>query len=134
MNGSEFSASASTNGNTQTITYTVVNTTSATINPVVRGNLTGGGYTDNANAFFSASKGTVSDQWASPIIQRQLDPTMDARILTWTVGSLAPGASATLTISVPINGSTPHGTQLTNTWTLDYGNVPTLPLDPVISP
>jgi len=117
-----FSSTVATGSGYETITYTVVNTTANTISPVVRGNLTGGGYLDNENAFFSASQGFVDDQWANPVLQRKLDPTKNTRILTWTVGDLAPGAGATLTISVPIKGNTPHNTQLTNTWTVDYGS------------
>jgi hypothetical protein len=113
-----------------TITYTLLNNTNAAITPTVTGSLTGAGYTDNANAFFYASQGLVADQWANPIIQRKLDPTKDTRILTWTLGSLAPGDSATLTISVPIKPNTPTTQQLTNQWTAQYGSV-TLNLDPV---
>jgi hypothetical protein len=117
-----------------TITYTLLNNTSATITPTVTGSLTGAGYTDNANAFFVASQGLVADQWASPILQRKLDPTKDTRILTWTLGPLAPGDSATLTISVPIKPTTPTTQQLTNQWTAQYGTGTgsvTLNLDPV---
>ena len=116
-----FGVTVSNGAGYETITYTVSNITANTISPIVRGSLTGGGFTDNENAFFNASQGFVDDQWASPVIQRKLDPTKNTRILTWTVGDLAPGASATLTISVPIKGSTPHGTPLTDMWTVDYG-------------
>jgi len=120
VNGPFSASSTNANGYT-TIVYTVTNTTGAAISPVVRGNLTGAGYTNNANALFYASQGIESDQWASPKIQRDLDPTKSTRIITWNVGSLAPGASATLTIYVPVNNNIPSGTQLTNQWTVDYG-------------
>ncbi len=116
-----FSSNLTTNSGYVTITYTVTNITGSTISPVVRGSLTGGGYLDNENAFFNSDQGFVDDQWANPVLQRQLDPTKNTRILTWTVGDLAPGASTTLTISVPVKGSTPHGTELTNTWSIDFG-------------
>lgn len=117
-----------------TITYTLLNNTNAAITPTVTGSLTGAGYTDNANAFFVASQGLVADQWANPIIQRRLDPTKDTRILTWTLGTLAPGNSATLTISVPVNANTSTSQQLTNQWTAQYGTGSgsvTLNLNPV---
>jgi VCBS repeat-containing protein len=127
-----FSVSTTSGDGYVTITYTVTNTTGSTISPIVRGNLTGVGYTRNEDAFFNASQGFESDQWASPKIQRDLDPSKSARIITWTVGSLAPGASATLAISVPIKSNTPNGTQLTNQWTVDYSGSPELTVAPVV--
>jgi hypothetical protein len=127
-----FSVSTSSGDGYISIIYTVTNTTGATINPIVRGDLSGSGYTRNADASFSPSQGFVDDQWASPKIQRDLDPTKNTRILTWTVGSLAPGASATLTISVPVKSGIPNGTELTSLWTMDYGATE-LTVPPVLS-
>jgi uncharacterized repeat protein (TIGR01451 family) len=41
---------------------------------------------------------------------------------SWNVGSLAPGANGTITISVTVNAYTPDGTTLLNTATLDYAD------------
>ena len=117
-----FSVSNSVNNGYLTVVYTVTNTTGSTISPVVRGSLTGAGYTDNADALFYASQGSESDTWASPKIQRDLDPTKSTRLISWNVGSLAAGASASLTIYVPIKSSVPNGTELTSIWTMDYGS------------
>jgi hypothetical protein len=117
-----FSVSNSVSNGYLTVVYTVTNTTGSTISPVVRGSLTGAGYTDNADALFYASQGSESDTWASPKIQRDLDPTKSTRLITWNVGSLAAGASASLTIYVPIKNSVPNGTELTSIWTMDYGS------------
>ncbi|MCK4367674.1 MAG: DUF11 domain-containing protein, partial [Thermoplasmata archaeon] len=46
----------------------------------------------------------------------------DGDFYSWNVGSLGPGASGTITITVTVDAYTPDGTTLLNTATLDYAD------------
>jgi hypothetical protein len=113
------------------VTYVFVNGSNTDItNFVASGAITGGAYFDTDNAVISPSVGTVTQEFASPKLQRELDPTKNGLFITWTTPSNDPtksivirqGRRISLTVSVPFSMEA-IGKQVTGPWKVSFDQV-----------
>jgi len=113
------------------VTYVFVNGSNTDItNFVASGTITGGAYFDTEGATISPSVGAVTREFASPKLQRDLDPTKNGLFVTWTTPSNDPtqsivirqGRRISLTVSVPFSPQA-LGKQVTGPWKVSFDEV-----------
>lgn len=113
------------------VTYVFVNGSNTDItNFVASGTITGGAYFDTDNAVISPSVGVVTKEFASPKLQRELDPTKNGLFVTWTTPSSDPtesivirqGRRISLTVTVPFAPGA-LGQTVTGPWKVSFDQV-----------
>ena len=113
------------------VTYVFVNGSNTDItNFVASGTITGGAYFDTDSATISPSVGAVTKEFASPKLQRELDPTKNGLFITWTTPANDPtqsivirqGRRISLTVSVPFSLGA-LGKQVTGPWKVSFDQV-----------
>jgi hypothetical protein len=118
------------NGNTVEFTYTLINLSNTDItNITASGSITGGGYFDTANVTFAPSIGyntDISQDYLSPKLQRDLDPTKNGLAIVWGLKDpqnnayiLRQGQSAFLRVTVPVDLSA-VGKQIAGPWKISF--------------
>jgi len=126
-----FISDISKNGMKVNVTYVFVNGSNTDItNFVASGTITGGSYFDMDNATVSPSVGVVTKEYASPKLQRDLDPTKNGLFVTWTTPSNDPtksivirqGRRISLTASVPFSPDA-LGRVVTGPWKVNFDEV-----------
>ena len=119
------------NGMKVNVTYVFVNGSNTDItNFVASGSITGGAYFDTDSATLSPSVGQVTTEFASPKLQRELDPTKNGLFVTWTTPSNDPnqsivirqGRRISLTVTVPFSMEA-LGKQVTGPWKVNFDQV-----------
>jgi hypothetical protein len=118
------------NGNTVEFTYQLINLSNTDItNITASGSITGGGYFDTANVTFAPSIGyntDITQDYLSPKLQRDLDPTKNGLAIVWALKDpqnnayiLRQGQSAFLRVTVPVDLSA-VGKQVAGPWKISF--------------
>jgi hypothetical protein len=119
------------NGMKVSVTYVFVNGSDTDVtNFVATGSILGGTYFDMDNAVISPSVGSVTTEYASTKVQRDLDPSKNGLFVTWTTPSNDPtksivirqGRSISLTVTVPFSADA-LGRAVTGPWTVNFDKV-----------
>jgi len=117
-------------GNTVEFTYTLINLSNTDItNITASGSISGGGYFDTSNVSFAPSIGyntDISQDYLSPKLQRDLDPTKNGLAIVWGLKDpqnnayiLRQGQSAFLRVTVPVDLSA-IGKQIAGPWKISF--------------